>query len=73
VPVTAIKLFGFFLFIFEANSASSFLTLLFLRYKIFPLNPSITFSDIIILDPALIASLINLFPSLLFPLIAKKI
>ena len=73
VPVTAIKLFGFFLFNFDANSASSFLGFLFLRYKTFSYNLSfLYFSETIILDPLLIASLINLFPSTLFPFIAIK-
>ena len=73
VPVTAIKLLGFLLFNFTAKSESNFLGFLFLRYKIFPFNPSLNFSDIIILEPFLIASLTNLFPSILFPFIAKKI
>ena len=72
MPVTAIKFFGLFLLIFAANSARSFLGFLLFKYKILFLNPSLIFSEIIILEPFLIASLINLLPSRLFPFIAKK-
>jgi len=72
VPVTAIKFFGNLLLIFAANSARSFLGFLLFKYKTLFLNPSLNFSEIIILEPFLIASLINLFRQDYFPFIAKK-
>ena len=60
MPVTAIKLLGFLLFNFDANSASNFLGFLFFKYNIFLYNCSSYLSDIIIFDPLLIASFINL-------------
>ena len=39
VPVTAIKLLGFCLNIFAADSESNFLGLLLCKYKIFLTNP----------------------------------
>ena len=47
--------------------------LLFFKYNMLFSNLGLTFSDTIILDPFLIAFLINLLPSRLFPFIAKKI
>ena len=72
VPVTATILFGLLQFNFEENSASNFLGFLFFKYKILLTKRSLRFSDIIILDPLEIASLTNLFPSRLFPFMAKK-
>ena len=72
--MTAIKLFGFLLKILELNRASSFLGSLKFKNKILFFHPfSFNLSEIIIFDPFLIASLINKFPSVLFPFNAKKI
>ena len=56
------------------NSESNFLTFLFFKNKILFFQPFfLHLSEIIILDPFLIASFIKKFPSVLFPLNAKKI
>ena len=55
------------------NSAINFFTFEECRYNIFSFFFLIFFSETITLAPFFIASLIKLFPSTLFPLIAKKI
>ena len=74
MPVTAIKLFCFLLNIFELNSASKFLGFLTFKNKmLFFQTFFFNLSEIIIFDPFLMASFIKKFPSVLFPLNAKKI
>ena len=59
--------------ILNAISDNNFLIFFVLINKIPFLNFLNFFSDTIILEPFFIASEINLFPSVLLPLIAKKI
>ena len=74
MPVTPIKLLGFLLNILELNLASKFLGCLSFKNKTLFFQPFIlNLSVIMISDPFLIASFIKKFPSVLFPLNAKKI
>ena len=73
MPVTAIKFFGFFLKTLNETFANNFLIFFVCKYKILPSNFLFFFSVIIILDPFLIAEVMKLLPSILAPLIAKKI
>jgi hypothetical protein len=73
VPVTAIRLFGFFLKILNEILASNFLIFFVLINKTPFFHSSKFFSVTIILQPFFITDGMKLLPSKLFPLIAKKI
>ena len=73
VPVTATIFFGLYFKVLKENSESNFLTFFVWKNKTPSLFFNIFFSEIIIFAPFSIALWIKLFPSNLFPFIAKKI